>query len=119
MREHQHYPRTVLNLLASDPLVRWGCTASEIIKSCLKSLMISIAPALILSIALPFSPMVSFGAGFFVMFIGTIGATRFFCYRIAQTRADKPPFYDKHLLTVKKGVFIKATRSYQRERKGN
>lgn len=116
MSNRRQYPRVGLHLITRDPLVRWGCSYSEIMKGLGRGFLFSLLPVVLIVILLPASGMFKFGVAFAVSFLSTIAIARFICFKIAQTRADKPPFYDKHLLKDKSGAFIRPNTKYQRER---
>lgn len=116
MSEHRNFPTAGLHLLARDPIVRWGCSYSEIIGSVTKGAMFSLVPVFLILVGLPLSGMFKFGLSFIMFFVVTLGTARYLCHKISKSRSDKPLFYDKHTKDSKTGAFAKANTNYQRER---
>lgn len=112
----RNYPTEGLNMLYRDPIVRWGCSYSEIMRSVTRGALASLVLVFIIMIALPLSGMIKFGVALVIFIISTLGIARFLCFKIARSRSNKPPHYDKHTMFIKRGVFAKPGQNYQRER---
>lgn len=103
-------PNTTLNQLERDPVVHFGCTYSEIQRSGVMSFIKGFIPVFIAGCFINVSLSILAG---FILWLVLCSVTM---KKIARTRADKPLFYDIHLLRKKAGRFIKPNIVYQTER---
>lgn len=102
-------PNLPLNQLEREPIVHFGCTYSEIIRCGVSGIFKGFFPGLLAS-------FIHISLGILLGFILWLVMTSLIMKKLARTRADKPIFYENHLVTKKRGGFIKPGISYQRER---
>lgn len=98
------YPKQILGHLERDPIVFWGCSNAEIMRSTRQSFLAAIV---VLGLGLFIHWVVAVVAAFMVW----IGYSYYLMMALSGKRADKPLFYEVHL--AKKHVFTKANTRYQ------
>lgn len=113
-------PASTLTELESEPVTYFGCTWSEIMRAIRESLIIGAGFALLLitviSITISSKFALLFAVFMFVITLTTLLLTRFKLASIANLRAGKPLFYERHSLTARSAHFHQPQKRYQRER---
>ncbi len=110
--DDRSYPIHTLNHLERDPVVWAGCSYAEMVSSAVRWLLICFVPMFISTII--FLPV---WVSLPISFVAWLGASWLSLFKLAKLRADKPLFYEIHLVKKKRtAVFIRAGIRYQRER---
>lgn len=112
-------PGSILSEMEREPVIFFGCTWSEVTSALRQGLAVGALVAVLTAIgaaALLRIPAV-IAIAMCTMMAVTFFATRRHLHKIADLRAGRPLFYERHAQTHKNPkIFIQPARRYQRER---
>ena len=104
-------PGSILSEMEREPVIFFGCTWSEVTSALRQGLAVGALVAALAAI-----PAV-IAIAMFTMMAVTFFATRRQLRKIAELRAGRPLFYERHAQThTNSNIFIQPARRYQRER---
>ena len=112
-------PGSILSEMEREPVIFFGCTWSEVTSALRQGLAVGalVAALAAISAATLFRIPAMIAIAMFTMMAVTFLATRRHLRKIAELRAGRPLFYERHAHTHRNpNSFIQPARRYQRER---
>lgn len=112
-------PGSILSEMEREPVIFFGCTWSEVTSALRQGLAVGalVAALAAISAATLFRIPAVIAIAMFTMMAVTFLATQRHLRKIAELRAGRPLFYERHAHTHRNpNSFIQPARRYQRER---